>query len=301
MKKLFGCLALSVTLFGFSYDTKPIKIEDGVYCIFGEPGAPNTKNNGNIVNSCYIELQNGILAIDTGPTYKYAKDAAEKVEKAMGKKITLVLNTHYHNDHLGGNAYYREQKIKIIGDSKIKEAYESIPERFDSYKKVVSPEAWEKSIVTLPDEYIDQNMTIKAKRGDLAIFKPSSKAHTNADLVVYYPAAKSVIAGDLAYSQMILPIRDGSVKGSLEALREIGKLDFVHIIGGHGKTTGRESYDFAFSYMNKLQKEVKTAIDKGIELDTITKAVNMNEFKNAALWDENPKNIIVAFQEMEME
>ncbi len=301
MKKLFGCLALSMTLFGFSYDTKPIKIEDGIYCVFGEPGAPNTKNNGDIVNSCYIELESGILAVDTGPTYKYAKDAAEKIEKRFNKKITLVLNTHYHNDHLGGNAYYKERNIEIIGDAGIQEAYERIPERFDSYKRVVSKEAWEKSSIVLPTKYIDSNMTIKAKRGDILLFKPSKKAHTTTDIVVYYPAAKTVIAGDIAYSQMIVPIRDGSVKGSIKALEEIGKLDFVHIIGGHGKTTGRESYDFALSYMTKLRDGVRVAIDKGVELDGITKAVDMNEFKNAALWDENPKNIIVAFQEMEME
>ncbi len=300
MKKLL-LLSIGVCLFGFDYDLKPIKVENGVYCIFGNPGAPNTTNNGNIVNSCYIELDNGILAVDTGPTYKYAKEAAEKIQKTMGKKITLVLNTHYHNDHLGGNSYYHEQKIKIIGDANIKEAYSKIPERFDSYKKAVSPEAWDKSVVTLPDEYIDNNITIKAKRGELIVFKPSKKAHTNSDLIVYYRAAKTVIAGDIAYSQMILPIRDGSTKGSLEALKEIGKLDFKHIIGGHGKTTGRESYDFALSYMNALHSRVRAAMDKGVELDTITKAVDMSEFKDAALWDENPKNIIVAFQEAEME
>jgi len=301
VKKLLLGLMLSVGLFGFSYNAKPVKVEDGVYCIFGELGAPSVKNGGNIVNSCYIELNDGILAVDTGPTYKYAKESAEIIEKTVGKKITLVLNTHYHNDHLGGNAYYHERKIKIIGDSKIKEAYERLPERFSSYEKAVSKDAWEKSIVTLPDEYIDQNLSIKAKKGELIVFKPSKKAHTIADLVVYYPATKTVIAGDLAYSQMIVPIRDGSVKGSMQALREIAKLDFKHIIGGHGKTTGRESYDFALSYMSKLQKEVKTAMDKGVELDTITKVVDMSEFKNAALWDENPKNIMVAFQEMEME
>lgn len=301
MKKLFFCLTFSVWLFGFSYDVKPLKVENGVYCIFGEPGAPDTKNNGNIVNSCYIELEDGILAIDTGPTYIYAKEAATTIEKELGKKITLVINTHYHNDHLGGNSYYRERKIKIIGDTKIKEAYERIPERFSSYERVVSKEAWEKSIVTLPDEYIDKNITIKAKHGELTVFKPSKKAHTAADIVIYYPSAKTVIAGDIAYNQMIVPIRDGSVKGSIEALQEIGKLEFTHIIGGHGKTIGRESYDFALSYMTKLRNGVKSALNKGVELDGITKAVDMSEFKNAALWDENPKNIIVAFQEMEME
>ncbi len=299
--RVLTLLCIGVYLFGFDYGLKPVKVESDVYCIFGNPGAPSVKNGGNIVNSCYIELEDGILAVDTGPTYKYAKEAAEKIEKTMGKKITLVLNTHYHNDHLGGNAYYREHKIKIIGDSKIKEAYEKIPERFSSYQKVVSPETWDKSAVTLPDEYLDANLTLKAKRGNLTIFKPVKKAHTNADLVVYYPAAKTVVAADIAYSQMIVPIRDGSVKGSLEALKEINKLSFTHIIGGHGKTMGRESYEFALAYMTALRTKVKAAMDKGVELDGITKVVDMSEFKNAALWDENPKNIIVAYQEAEME
>jgi len=301
MRSLFLSIIAAASVFGFSYDLKPQKVSEGVYCIFGEPGAPTDKNNGNIVNSCYIELEGGVLAVDSGPTYKYAKEAAEKIEKTVGKKITFVLNTHYHNDHLGGNAYYKERNIEIIGDMGIKEAYEKLPERFDSYKHVVSKDAWEKSVVTLPTKYVDSNMTIKAKNGDLLIFKPSKKAHTIADLVVYYPAAKTVIAGDLAYSQMIVPLRDGSVKGSLEALKEIGKLDFKHIVGGHGKTYGRESYEFALSYISKLREGVKKAIEKGVELDGITRAIDMSEFKDAALWDENPKNIIAAFQEAEME
>jgi hypothetical protein len=56
MKALLGTLLLAVTsLSAFDYALKPVRITSDVHCFFGKPEIMDKANNGNIVNSCYID------------------------------------------------------------------------------------------------------------------------------------------------------------------------------------------------------------------------------------------------------
>ena len=86
---LFLCLTsfCSVSVFASVYNLKPVKITENVWCFFGERSSPTLKNKGNMVNSCFFDGGDISVAIDTGPTYTYAKEAAEIIKKTTKKHL----------------------------------------------------------------------------------------------------------------------------------------------------------------------------------------------------------------------
>lgn len=284
------------------YNLKVSKINDNLYCFFGKNDIPTKENKGNMVNSCYIDGGDGLIVIDTGPTYIYAKEAHDIVTKITKKSVKAVVNTHFHDDHIGGNQFFREKNIPIYAHKAFVEAYEKIPDRFDRMKSVLDEKTYKGTKVALPDHYIEQNTTIKTKNGDIILFRPSEKAHTSADIVAWMPNQKIALVGDLVHTGMIIPIRDGNINGWIRAVTELEKLDAKIVVGGHGNSTDKKGVTFMREYLANLKNGVKTAMDQGVDLMDITKKVDMSKYDNIPHnKDTGAKNIIAVFQQLEME
>lgn len=288
---------LSSLVYSSQYKLKPQKINSDIGCFFGELASPNHKNMGNMVNTCYVDLGDKIVIIDSGPTYNYAKEAASILDKKFGKKVKYIINTHFHDDHIGGNLFWHERGAVIVGHENIKYAYETIPDRFTRMQNMFDEKIFGKKGVYLPDQFIGSSFEINGSRGSLLITKLTKKSHTDSDIVIEHQKSKTLIVGDLVFNDMVAPIRDGDIDGWLDALDKIAIKDKLHIVGGHGKNISENAHLFMQGYLQKLRSRVRLAIDNGVDMMDITKAVDMSEYKNSAIYDEvNGKNIIKAYE-----
>ncbi|MEF3255761.1 MAG: MBL fold metallo-hydrolase [Deferribacterales bacterium] len=52
-----------------------------------------------------IDLVDNIILFDTG----LDESTARKIDKAVGKPVSLICNTHSHADHIGGNFYFQKK------------------------------------------------------------------------------------------------------------------------------------------------------------------------------------------------
>jgi cyclase len=64
-------------------------------------------------NSGILITDSAVIVIDTKMSNP-AKELYKLVKEKAGKKKIVVINTHYHGDHLGGNNLYKGSEI-IIG------------------------------------------------------------------------------------------------------------------------------------------------------------------------------------------
>ena len=78
------------------------KIGDGVYAALGEDGGVGRQQRRVIVGS------KGVAVIDTFTTIAAAKDLLAEIRKVTNLPIKYVINTHYHLDHVGGNAVFAD-------------------------------------------------------------------------------------------------------------------------------------------------------------------------------------------------
>lgn len=301
MKTLLGTLLLAVTsLSAFDYALKPVKVTSDVHCFFGKPEIMDKVNNGNIVNSCYIDAGEGYVVVDTGPSYAYAESAYKAMKKIKSLPVKLVINTHIHDDHWLGNNYFTEQGITVLATDDFKVSADmSVPTRMQTY---ISSEAYAKTVPTMPSEMIssDTNLTIGNQKLQLLIAK--HKAHTAKDMVVFLPKSKVLIAADLVFNDRLPSVRGGDISGWLSALDDLDKLGAVHVVGGHGNRTDKDAARMTREYFTQMRTEIRSAIAEGLSIDDTIKKVSMESYKKYKLYEgTHRQNVEASYRVLEWE
>ncbi|MFZ2890574.1 MBL fold metallo-hydrolase [Sulfuricurvum sp.] len=284
MKTLLGTLLLAVTsLSAYDYALKPVRVTQDVHCFFGKPEIMDKTNNGNIVNSCYIDAGEGYVVVDTGPSYVYAQSAYNAMKKIKSLPVKLVINTHIHDDHWLGNNYFTEQGIRILGTDDFKVSADmSEPTRMQTY---ISPQSYAKTKPTMPTEMIssDSNLTIGTQKLQLIIAK--HKAHTAKDMVVYVPKSKVLVAADLVFNDRLPSVRGGDINGWLSSLDDLDKLGAEHVVGGHGNRTDKKAAQMTREYFTQMRNEIRSAIAEGLSIDDTIKKVSMESYQKYKLYE----------------
>jgi cyclase len=167
--------------------------------------------------------EDGVLMIDdqfAGLAEKIATTVAGLSDSAP----RYVINTHYHGDHTGSNAFFKENKGSTIF------AHENVRIRLASDDKI--------SKSALP--VVTYQNGIKFHLNDETIHVIHlADAHTDGDSVVWFEQPDVLHMGDLFFKDMF-PYIDlgagGTVKGYITAVETlIAKIDDdTHVIPGHG-------------------------------------------------------------------
>ena len=300
MKSLLLSLCLFHSLLAFDYKLQPKNVNitsSNVHCFFGHSEVMDERNNGNISNSCFVNMGTSYLVIDSGSTFSYAYQAYEKIKQIKNLPISYVVNTHVHDDHWLGNSYYKTQDVKIIASLTFKDLD---IEEVTRMQKRVSKEAYEKTEQILPTLFVEKEKVLDFNGKKVILKSVNNKAHTDSDLYIYIPSEKIVFAGDLVFNDRIPSIRDGELAGWIEVLDEIRSLDVNYIVGGHGKIVSRKSMDMTYNYLKELHDSVAQLLEDGEELADVVNMVDMSEYKKVNLYDSmHRKNVETAYRMLE--
>ena len=202
----------------------------------------------------------GILIIDD----QYAP-LAKKIAKAIGdisnKQIKYIVNTHYHGDHTGSNAYFKEVKGSTIF------AHDNVRKRLankDDHKHA-----------SLPVVTYQQGVTFHFN-GDTIKVLHLPAGHTDSDSVVWFEEANVLHPGDLFFEGRF-PYIDldggGTVAGYINNVTKlIGMLkDDTKIIPGHGKLATKVDYQKALDMLIDTAAMVKSMKVEGISVEDAVK------------------------------
>ena len=141
MKKIiFAVIMFSTFAFAFNYHLQPKEIAKDIYMFTGVNEPVKSSNGGAIANSYWIKSAKHWVVVDTGPTYDYAKQAHSAMKKIADLPIKLVFNTHFHDDHWMGNAYYEELHVPIYATKT--EANEYKPGGTSRVLKLLKKRTW---------------------------------------------------------------------------------------------------------------------------------------------------------------
>jgi cyclase len=278
---------LIILLFGitvaFGYDLKPIKISNSVYQFVGKTEAPTKENGGNMVNTYWIKTDKSYIVVDSGPSYKYAKEAHQAMKKIANLPIKYVINTHLHDDHWLGNNYFKELGATIYGTHAQAKKF---PIGSDAHMlSVIKKEDSAGTKIIGVDKFIEKDFSIDVDGTQLDFIRFDYAVHSPEDVMVYLPKEKTLIAGDILFSQRITSIRDGSVEGGLKSLDFVEKMDVKIYATGHGKFTDKTALKQMREYFSALKTSARKAIEDGIDIDTFVKTADFSAFKDMAMMD----------------
>lgn len=218
------------------------QVRDNVYMLTGAGG-----NIGALVGD------DGILLVDD-----QFEPLAAKIEQAVfnlteqNKKVTYVVNTHYHGDHTGSNVYFSKSASVI--------AHENVRKRLSV-----------KSKQGLPVITYQGGVKLHLNKQTVDV-KHLAAGHTDGDSVIHFKQANVWHLGDLFFVARF-PYIDlksgGTVAGyiaNIEAL--LDKMDNnAKVIPGHGPLTDRESLSKQLLMMKKTKAEVDAMKANGLSLE----------------------------------
>ena len=174
----------------------------------------------------------GLVMVDSGMPNRAGdlQDAARKL--GGGRPVALLINTHWHIDHAGGNAVFGKDGAKIWATANARKrlSTDQFNEAFQMKSPASPPEA-------LPILTFDE---AEAAFGDEALHLVAvPPAHTDGDLIIHFRQADVIHAGDL-FTNGAYPNIDASSRGWIGGM--IGAADRIlkmagpstRIIPGHG-------------------------------------------------------------------
>lgn len=173
----------------------------------------------------------GLLLVDSG-LLASAPTLLEK-SKSMSPKIAVLFNTHWHNDHTGGNVAVGEAGAKII-------AHENVKKRLSTDQTIKFFDRTDKALPAIgqPVETFSTKGQLK-HGGETLHYVHMPPSHTDGDATVHFQQADVLHTGDLFFNGLY-PFIDYSSGGSLGGMATVtGQIlksvtAKTRIIPGHG-------------------------------------------------------------------
>ena len=251
------------------------EVARGVWLI---PGGmqPDRQPDGNTV---VFAVPAGLVVVDTG-RHRWHREAILSLARAQGKPIVAIVNTHWHLDHVSGNADLRaaypalrvyatdaivgaragflaqssKESAKYLEDPRVPETV-----REDIRADLVTIES---GAALEPDVVVGRSGTMEFGGRSLQVHRVAD-AVTAGDVWLYDAASRVVVLGDLV--TLPAPFLDTACPAGWQvALREAGAVPFELAVPGHGAPMNRlqfEQYRDAFESFLECTGSPRTADD----------------------------------------
>lgn len=281
MKKILSSLTfVAVTLFGQTYDLKPIHITKDIACVIGDLNPPTKENNGFVSNMCYVNIGDSLVVLDAGPTYKFAEDFYALMKKEYPKlEVSHVVLSNFHDDRIQGASFFQERKAKIIGYKNINDDIKENLDKFDRMKMILPAEVLSKTKLIYADTLVENGYEIKGTKKTLTIIKPSLVSEEKSDIAIYSKDDSFLFVGNIVFNgRMINYTKGSSIDGWMDALEYLARMDAKYLLGGHGKEYDSKSYKTTLEYLTILRNGVKDGYKNGVSAIDIAKHVDTKKF-----------------------
>lgn len=244
-------------------EIRTTKVADGLYMLEGAGG-----NIGLSVG------EDGAFVIDD----QFAP-LSEKIMAAIAavtdKPVEFVLNTHYHNDHTGGNEPFGKSGAHLV-------AHENVRERLAAATAETPKDA-------LPVITFSENVSF-FWNGDEIRVKHKGAAHTDGDAIIRFMSANVVHLGDVMFAGRY-PYIDldggGDLDGYIATLEYVaGAIDAgTKVIPGHGPLSDMEDVKASLAMLKDVRARVQALIDDGLDEEAVVAADPLADLNDRWAWE----------------
>lgn len=200
------------------------EVADGIIAVChgqGEAGVANA--------ACVFEHGHA-LVVDTMTFPEMVEGLVRDIARRQAR-VDAVLNTHHHIDHTGGNQAFAG--IPIGAHHKTVQELKRMAALPDSFYDRLLPQfcgRFTQLQIQLPDTSLEQ--LALPQGGELFAFQG---AHSPADLAVWFPQSRVLLAGDLSFIGVTPMTAHGLLSGWISALDTLIDLQPSVVVPGHGR------------------------------------------------------------------
>ena len=244
--------------------TSPLR--DNLYLLQGEGGniVVSTGSDGTLmVDDEYKELSVKLMAA---------------ISKLTDRPVRYVINTHWHNDHTGGNEFFGRAGAVII-------AHENSGKRMatDQVMSLYGPQAAYPP-AGQPTITFSSSMQLH-HNGETIDLIHLAPGHTDGDTIVFFRDHDILMTGDLFVGYSYRPpyfddLNGGSLEGMIAGVRAILDLigDKTTVVPGHGDIARRAEVVTYHARLVELRDKIKAAIARGESEDAVVASKPIGDF-----------------------
>jgi cyclase len=214
----------------------------------------------------------GVLMVDTG-NKPVAEKTLRTIRSFTDAPIRIVVNSHIHPDHTGGNEFFGKQGALIYAQENLRDEMISPAGRSNA----PAPDPAGVPVVTYRYGTPGAPAVTIHMDGETVDFIPMMPSHTAGDTIVRFHNANTIYIEDF-YRNFGYPFADqangGSIKGMIEAvdlIEEIAGPDTT-LIPGHGTLVKKKDLRAYRAMLVDILAKVQRLRDQGKSLDEVLSA-----------------------------
>ena len=271
---------------------------------------------GGDSNAGCIETPNGAIVVDAQQHRGLAERLRSEIETKLKMPPCVLVNTHYHLDHVAGNIVFDD--VPILAHAATRNRLESnLGPRPDAYWTITDaptkiamffganvqelvPEedpawAWFLQRVAPPDYDVVQVKPPSETFTDQFSFHLTDEivrlphwgpAHCVGDVPVIVEKAKIAFLGDLLFCGRFPWLGDCDLDGWIAALNRVLKLDLDVVVPGHGPPATLADVERFRDLLAAIRGTVERAMKSGASEEAAVREVDLPEYASMSRYRE---------------
>jgi glyoxylase-like metal-dependent hydrolase (beta-lactamase superfamily II) len=282
-----------------------------VYYAVGDPGVPDSTNEGFTSNAGFVVTTEGVIVFDALGTPSLGWDLLQRIREVTDSPVRYVIASHYHADHIYGiQAFKDHTEATVVAQERASEysqnqltADEKADQRLDQRRNALFPWVNQHTRVVPPDTTYPDGTTLSLG-GKRFVLLYAGPAHSSSDIMMMVEPDKVLFAGDIVQSGRV-PFMNGDdvdTRTWLKALDEVEKLAPTIIVPGHGNayTAAREAIAFTRDYILFVRDAMQKATENWIDFDAAYAQTDWSKYKDLPAFENNNRgNAYRIYLEME--
>jgi cyclase len=237
---------------------------NNVFAAIAKPKSSAGSNAGFVIGD------DGVVVIDTFQDAAAARQLLAEIQKLTKLPVKFVVNTHYHLDHVTGNAVFAQAGAVIIAQKNVRGWIHT--ENLKFFGAGIKPEqkAWVDGLLG-PNLVYDS--AIELFLGSRRVVVRYFLGHTGGDSVVSVPDANVYFCGDLFWNKSLPNLIDAStekwIASDLKMADEGPRATFVP---GHGEVGAVADVRAMAAYLTDLRAALAQPVKDGLRDDALLNA-----------------------------
>jgi glyoxylase-like metal-dependent hydrolase (beta-lactamase superfamily II) len=298
----------------FDLELKPLK--DGLYVL----QRPDVLRQPVEPNALVIVNHDDVVVVDPGGVPRSAENAIRLIRSITDKPVSVLINTHWHGDHVLGNQVYRKEfpDVRIVAHVNTHRAivgkpleyigrqdkiFEELIADWDAKARAGTLEPRRVAIlpdiklaaaenrrvtVTPPDVTFTDEFVLRRGKREIHV-RHLGLGNTDGDAIVWLPRERVLASGDLVVAP--IPYGFGSFPEQwIATLDQLAAYDFRLLVPGHGEVmTERGHIRLVQEMLREVRKQVAACVKQGMDLEATRKAVDLSAFEKRIAGDDKQK------------
>ncbi|WP_271785144.1 MBL fold metallo-hydrolase [Aquimarina algiphila] len=231
-------------------------ISENIYMLTGQGG-----------NIGVFKNEKGLFIIDD-QFARLSDKILKNLKTISDQPVSMVINTHFHGDHTGGNENMTSQGATIFAQKNVRSRMESNQKE----KGNITPQS-------LPVITFDEGLQLYFNSESIKAYHVHN-AYTDGDALIYFANGNVLHMGDTFFNGRY-PYIDlksgGSIQGYINASEKALLIanDDTKIIPGHGSLATKKDLEGFSRMLKEITNAIQKEIDAGKSKDDITKNTSL--------------------------